>query len=334
MADEEVLRQSEIDALISAITAGEVEVEMGGAPSKSEQVVVYDFKRPERIARDQLRAIETLHEVFARNLQASLSALLRVLLDIRVSSVDQLTYSEFVNSLPNPTCFNVLSCEPLEGNFIFEINPVIAFPILERLLGSGKAMTTHPERPLTDIEWRLMHTIIDKALQLMREVWSSVQNMNFRVTTRESNPQLIPLMSPNEPVIAVGIDVSFAEHKGFINICIPDVTIEGIMDKLTTITWFTHKKKETTPGFDTTISKSIAGAEVNVIAYLAESNMKVADLMELSPGDVILTEHPQGAPILLAVEGEPKFWAKPGAFKNHKAVRIVSTVNKDETLRI
>ena len=137
MAEGEVLNQSEVDALLSAIDSGEIELETEDLPQRT--AAPYDFKRPERVSRDQLRALETLHEVFARNLQASLSGALRTIVNVKVETVDQLTYSEFIMSLPNPTCFNLISCAPLEGNIILEINPSTVFPIIDRLLGGQTA---------------------------------------------------------------------------------------------------------------------------------------------------------------------------------------------------
>lgn len=322
MAEGDVLTQNEVDALLSAIGGGEVELSPGEQTAR--QVVLYDFKRPERVARDQLRAIETLHDVFARNLQASLSGSLRTILDLKISNIDQLTYSEFINSLPNPTCFNVVNCEPLEGSFILEISPSIAFPIFERLLGHGKVSTIHPERPLTDIEWRLLQTVIDRAVQIMREVWENVEKINFRVTARESNPQLVPIMSSNEPVVSVTLEMSMGEHKGFINVCIPVVSIEPLMDKIITHTWFTTKRREAVPSQEAVITRSLAVADVNLVSYLAQTTMTIDELLTLEPGDIVVTEHHKEAPAIVMIEGQPKLFAAPGLFKDHRAIRVTA----------
>ena len=323
------LSQSEVDALIGAISAGEVEVS-AQEPEIGRPTTLYDFKRPERVGRDEIRAIETLYEVFARNLQASLTASLRTLLDIKVSNVDQLTYSEFVNSLPNPTCFNVLSCEPLEGSFILEINPVIAFPIIERLLGSGKIASAQPERPITEIEWKLLQAIIDKCLQLLRELWANIQSINFKVSAKESNPQLVPLMSPNEPVIAISLEVIIGEHRGFINLCVPVISLEGVIGKISEQSWFAYKRKEAGSAYQDAITKSLGKAEVNVVVHLADAEITVRELLKLAPGDVITTAYHQNRPAVLLVEGKPKFYVKPGFFKNKRAVRVHSLIPHGE----
>jgi flagellar motor switch protein FliM len=325
MADS-VLDQHEIDALLSAMGTGEVELETQEAVV-TQRIAPYDFKRPERVARDQLRSIGTLHEVFARNLQANLSGSLRTIIDVNISHVDQLTYSEFINSLPNPTNFNVISCEPLEGNFILEINPSIAFPIFERLLGSGRVGTELPERPLTDIERRLLQSITDKMLDLLKEAWATFIDINFHITAQESNPQLMPIMSSNEPVIGVGIEITFGGNRGLINICIPVVSIESILGKLSSYTWFTHKGKGSSTSREGVIARSVASAQVQLVTYLASATITLGKLLSLAPGDIITTSHPIDAPVIAYIEGKPKFWVKPGSFKGHKAVKIIRSVD-------
>lgn len=321
------LSQKEIDSLLSSFDQGEVEVSTHEEHAK--KVVPYDFKRPERIARDQLRAIETLHEVFCRNVQAVISGWLRTILDIRVSSVDQLTYAEFINSLPNPTCFNVLSCEPLEGNFILEVNPVVAFMVIERLLGSAKGSTSLPERPLTDLEWKLVDRIISRFLTGLQEVWASISNVTFKVTGRESNPQLMPIMPPNEPVVAVAIEFSMGEYKGHVNVCIPVMSVENIMDKISTHTWFV-KKKDSGVLKQETITETLAGAQLTLSAFFLDHYIKIGDLQSLQVGDIIVTSHHEQDPLTICVESKPKYLGIIGSIKEKRAVRVIRKLDKKE----
>ncbi len=193
---------------------------------------LYDWKRPEKLTSDQLRALESLHEGFARNLGASLSVLLRTIADVRLEVVDQLTYSEFIMSIPNPTCFALLSCEPLEGNIILEVNPSIVFPIFDRLMGGGWPATALPERALTDIEWRLMSTILARTTEHLSSTWGEIKKVDFKVVTTESNPQLMQIVAPNEPVVLICFDMTMENHGGLLNLCIPISVIEPLMPKL------------------------------------------------------------------------------------------------------
>ena len=166
--DDEVLSQAEVESLLSAMDSQTGKAPSPGATAAAvpvaprptlrgrEKVTLYDFKRPERVGKEQMRALQSLHEGFGRNFGAALSALLRSIIDVKLTSVDQLTYGEFVFSLENPTCFNLLRAEPLEGNLILDINPSILYPIIDRLLGGGKDAGPISRRPLTEIELRLV----------------------------------------------------------------------------------------------------------------------------------------------------------------------------------
>lgn len=332
MDDSKILSQNEVDALLSAIDSGDVELGIEEAP-EAPRVVPYDFRRPERVAREQLRAIGTLHEVFGRSFQAALSGMLRTIVEVRVQAVDQLTYSEFINSLPNPTVFNIVSAEPLEGNFILEMNPIIAFPIMERMLGSGRSSLTQPERALTDLEWNLIDSIVNFALEMLRDAWSKVVTINFRVSGRESNPQLVPIMSSNEPVVSVSIELMIGEAKGFMNLCIPVLSIESVMEKISAHTWFATRRAKETAEQAMQMTESIGRAEVGLRAYLGEAAVALSRLAELKPGDVVATTHSDREPIVICVEGRPKFLAVPGVHKLGKAVRIVKVLEGRDSLQ-
>jgi flagellar motor switch protein FliM len=330
MAERDVLNQSEVDALLSAIEEGEVAIPEETAAAPTRRVVAYDFKRPERVSRDQLRAIETLHEVFARNLQASLSGLLRSIVEVKVYTVDQLTYSEFITALPNPTCFVLLSCEPLEGNMILEMNPAAVFPIIDRRLGGGKGASLQPERPLTEIEWKLALGIVDRCIGLLHDVWANVEKITFKVTATESNPQLMPIMSSNEPVVLVTFELSIGEQKGFMNICLPVVTIEPIMDKIAAQTWFGRLSRGAATHGGVSVSDNLAHAEVSLLCTLAETSISIDELRGLRVGDYLTTVQPQDAPVIVSVEGKPKFIGQPCRYRDNLAVRILRRVSPDE----
>src|SRR6187401_2150082 len=168
MADE-ILSQAEVESLLTTMESQEARASAalsgGGAGVRAtgarvrDKISIYDFKRPERVGKEQMRALQSLHEGFGRNFGAALSALLRSIVEVKLTSVDQLTYSEFVFSLENPTCFNLLRAAPLEGNLILDINPSILYPIMDRLLGGGKDAGPVSRRPLTEIELRLVGRI-------------------------------------------------------------------------------------------------------------------------------------------------------------------------------
>src|SRR6187431_3677646 len=202
MADD-VLSQAEVESLISAMESQPALPKLApaaapaparGPARQREKVLTYDFKRPERVGKEQMRALQSLHEGFGRNFGAALSALLRTIVEVKLTSVDQLTYSEFVFSLENPTCFNLLRADPLEGNLILDINPSILYPIIDRLLGGGRESGPLARRPLTEIELRLVTRITNLFLAELRHAWENVLELTLSVERVESNPQLVQIV--------------------------------------------------------------------------------------------------------------------------------------------
>src|SRR5215467_7002020 len=221
MADE-VLSQAEVESLLTAMeshtartaattpAAAAPSIAAGTRPPlrPREKVTPYDFKRPERVGKEQMRALQSLHEGFGRNFGAALSALLRSIVEVKLTSVDQLTYSEFVFSLENPSCFNLLRAEPLEGNLILDVNPSILYPIIDRLLGGGREMGPLARRPLTEIELRLVSRITNLFLDELKRAWENVLKLDLAVVRVESNPQLVQIVPPNEVVILISFELT------------------------------------------------------------------------------------------------------------------------------
>jgi flagellar motor switch protein FliM len=215
----DVLDQSEVDALLAAVDSGQVAQEpapniFGSNGASQVSVQIYDFKRPERVSKDQMRALEGLHEGFGRNFGAAISGYLRTIIEVSVAHIEQLTYSEFIHSLPNPTCFNLLKAEQLDGQLCLEISPLIIYPIIDRLLGGSNADLFIPQRPLTQIEQRLVQRITDRATHHLSEAWSNLTPVTFSVQDFESNPQLVQIVPPNETVVVVGFELKMGNRAG------------------------------------------------------------------------------------------------------------------------
>src|SRR5581483_6923475 len=227
-----------------------------------ERVVPYDFKRPERVGKEQMRALQTLHEGFGRNFGAALSALLRAIVEVKLTSVDQLTYSEFVFSLENPTCFNLLKADPLEGNLILDINPSVLYPIIDRLLGGGRETGVLTRRPLTEIELRLVSRITNLFLEELRRAWENVLALDLAVVRVESNPQLVQIVPPNEVVVLISFEITIGDVRGMMNLCIPYNSIERISGKLSSNNWVSYGRKQATPQSIEQLSQNLHGSLV------------------------------------------------------------------------
>lgn len=335
MAD--VLDQSEVDALLSAVDSG-----LGGPESETEvftrtrakqqEVRTYDFKRPERVSKDQMRSLEAIHEGFARNFGASLSNFLRTIVEVRVATIEQLTYSEFIHSLPNPTCFNLLNAPPLEGQLCLEISPLIVYPIIDRLLGGSNAELFIPQRPLTTIEWRLVKRITDRAVATLTEVWSGLVQVAFSLAETESNPHLVQIVAPNEVVVVIGLELKMGNRAGTMTLCFPFNVIEPVMGKLATQSWLAYQRKASSERQRRELAYHLKSAEVEVRAFLAETAITVQDLLHLQPGDIIATKKPATQELILQVEDRNKFAGQLYQYKGNRALRITRLAAGDEPL--
>jgi flagellar motor switch protein FliM len=323
-----VLDQSEVDALLAAVDTGQVAPEASpsqvfSSSGKSQvDVQVYDFKRPERVSKDQMRALEGLHEGFGRNFGAALSGYLRTIIEVTVAHIEQLTYSEFIHSLPNPTCFNLLKAEQLDGQLCLEISPLIIYPVIDRLLGGSNADLFIPQRPLTQIEQRLVQRITDRATHHLSEAWSNLTPVTFSVQDFESNPQLVQIVPPNETVVVVGFELKMGNRAGTMSLCIPYNVIEPIMGVLAAQNWFSYQRKGGQEDHARRLTRNVSNAPIEVRAFLARTTMKLNDLLSLGVGDIITTDKPIASDAFIQVEGRNKFFAQIGQMRGNRAVRI------------
>ena len=318
----EVLNQAEVEALLASIEP------IPGTPKaprgrSSRNIAVYDFKRPERVSKEQMRALEGLHDGFGREFGAGLSGMLRSIVEVKLVSVDQLTYSEFVFSLENPTCFNLLQSGGLDGHIILDVNPSIIFPIVDRLLGGGRSNSQgHPTRPLTEIELKLAARMTDFAMRALENAWANLCQLDLSVDQVESNPQLIQIVPPNEVIVLISFELSLGDSRGIMNLCIPFNTIEPLAGKLSADTWSNYSRRVVDRGQQLRLEAGVQRSSVDVTVRLAETQLTAGDLATLAVGDILLTEHPAERGVTVVVQGTPLFRGQPGVVRGHKAIRF------------
>jgi len=333
MAD--VLDQSEVDALLAAVGSSEGASDIGVAAGPvmrgpAKDVGPYDFKRPERVSKDQMRALHSIHEAFARNFGASLSAFLRTIVETRVATAEQMTYSEFIHSLPSPTCFNLMSCAPLTGKICLEISPLIIYPIVDRLLGGTNADMFIPQRPLTAIEMRLANKIINRALENLSDAWKELVELVFEVTDVESNPHLVQIVAPNEIVVVIGFEIKMGARAGTMSLCIPFNVIEPVISKLATQSWLAYSKAEADVEEVRRVTGNLRRANIEVRAYLGGTEISVSDLLNLAPGDIIQLDKLMDEDLILQVHGKPKFAGRLGKLRGKRALQITRDADATE----
>jgi flagellar motor switch protein FliM len=318
----EVLSQDEIDQLLTAINAGETEIESIKPTADTRKIKIYDFKRPDKFSKEQIRTVQNMHETFARLTTTTLSASMRALVHVHVASVDQLTYEEFIRSIPTPTTLAVVSMDPLKGQAILEIDPSVTFTIIDRLFG-GSGEGAKLNRELTDIEHSVMEGIIVRILGNMREAWTQVIDLRPRLSQIETNPQFAQIVPPSEMVVLVTLETKVGEVEGMMNLCIPYMTIEPIVSKLSAQFWYSSVRRGATTENLNILKEKLSTVEIPVIAEVGHINIPVRDVLALRRGDVIrLYSVHVDDPMALVVGNKKKFLCRPGVIGKKMAVQI------------
>jgi flagellar motor switch protein FliM len=321
----EVLSQSEIDALLSALSTGEMDADELKKEQSEKKVRVYDFKRALRFSKDQIRSLTRIHENFARLLTTFFSSQLRTYVQITVASADQIPYEEFIRSIPKMTILNVFEVAPLEGRILMEVNPNIAYAMMDRMLG-GRGSSMSKVENLTEIETKIMSTTFERAFENLGEAWASICEIEPMLDVFEVNPQFLQMVSPNETVVVISLNTTIGEASGMINICIPHVVLEPIIPKLSVHYWMQKEKKDTNPTVVELLEKKIQHAEVQVSVELGNSEISIQDFLMLDTGDVIELNQLIDQPLLIKVGDIPKFIGQPGKVNKKLAVQVLETL--------
>ena len=321
----DVLSQSEIDSLLDVLTSGEVDFEEMTQASTEKNVKGYDFRRPDKFSKDQLRAIQMIHESFSRQLTTNMSTMVRSIVSCEVASVDQVAYEEFVRSMVQPTVMGVLEMYPLEGNAVIDMNPNLVFSIIDRLLG-GKGEVYGKPRDLTDIESTVIERVFMRVLELLEDSWSTVLDVRFRFESMESNPFFVQICPGTDMVLLVTLKMSIGDVEGMVSLCIPYFVMEPVMDKLSSQVWFAstgHNKEVDTKG---AVAALMGGVKVPVCLELGDTVLSLSDIMRLQVGDVIRLDSFVDDMINVRVGSRVKFTGRPGSVDGRYSVEV-SQVN-------
>ncbi len=326
MAD--ILSQNEIDALLDHSGDGDEDILVEGDDQQSDKIMLYDFKRPNRVSKEQLRAIKGIHDKMSRNLASHISTVMRSIIEIQLQSVDQMTYGEFLMSLPSPTSFNIFSLKPLDGSAVLEINPSIAFPMLDRLLG-GKGESYEGERELTDIELNLIETILRLIMSKLKEAWSGVAEFYPIVESKESSPNVIQIVAQNEIVIMIVLEITIGETSGMINLAYPVIYLEPILSKLANkdiMLGETSAKKSR----NSELRELIKRADIVNEGILGTTTLGIKDLLSLEKGSIIRLNQPASDSAIISIDKKEVFEAKMGIHRHRKTLQVTKVIRNDK----
>lgn len=348
----EILSQDEIDSLLTAVSSGdaiETEPSSSGTPGGGGFVVqgtkgglgksrdsrkrlkVYDFRRPDKFSKDQIRTLQMMHETYARLTTTSLSAQLRAMVHVHVVSVDQLTYEEFTRSIPSPTTLGIINMDPLKGSSVVEIDPSVTFAIIDRLFG-GKGEPLKTNRELTDIELSVIEGIIVRMLGNLRESWANVVDLRPRLGNIETNPQFAGIVPPNSMVVLTTFDTKVGDVEGMMNFCIPYITIEPIISKLSAQYWYSSIRKGVSSENLNLLKEQLSDIKVEVVAKLSETELKFREISAIKEGDIIRMRDSVNTDIDIVIGDGIKFTGKPGVMGRRRAIqvkKVVETIDEE-----
>ena len=325
----EILSQSEIDELFKALNEGDLDVDKIQEEKKQQSIKLYDFARPSKFSKEQLRTLEIISESYARLISNYLSAYLRTLVSVEVINAEAITYSEFTNALTNPAILSIIDFSPLQGSVLLELSTNMGYAIIDRLLG-GDGTGSHKLREFTDIEQIMLERLMNQFTHLLTEPWANVIELNPVLEKLETNSQVVQIISPNEIVALITFNVKIGGVEGLMNLCIPHLVIEPIMDRITTKYWFSTNEKVKDNTFEQELEKRIERTIVPVRVLLGKTHITVGEFLNLQNRDVIKLDTDIANDLDVYVGNLLKFKAKPGVNKNKVVVKIESVISQED----
>ncbi len=324
----DILSQEEIDALMRQLSSGELDAE-DMKEKQEKQVKDYDFARPAKFSKEHLRTLEIIFEHYGRLLATNLPVYLRKNVQVEVINSEALTYSEFSNSLSNPVVLGITNFSPLPGNVVLELAPNLAFAMLDRMLG-GQGVALEKTREFSEIELAIMERVINTCVELLRVPWETVVDISPRLERIETNSQFAQIISPSEMIALVTLNITIGDVDGLMNICLPFLCLEDVMDKLNTKYWFSTMQDTEDGAYQQTIEYLISKANIPVKALLGKSSISVSDFTNLQIGDVIRLDTKVEDELSIYVGNIRKFTALPGSTEKKYAVRITSVIREEQ----
>ncbi len=326
MAD--ILSQDEVDLLLSAVSDGEIEPEPVRKTERVDQPLLstYDFRRPERVSKEQLKGLQSLFEAFARELGIVLPPFLRSVVRVDLTSIDQLTYDEFILSVARPTSMSIIDMTPLDGRAVLEISPSMVFPIVDRVLG-GKGASLAQPRELTEIEDRIVYRIVLMILDSWKRSWDQLIEFKMGVVNQESDPLIVQIVAGSEMIILVGCEVYIGDAVGSMNLCVPLLVLNPILDQISQQANFQRKTTgEVAEITRASIEHTVLRSTVELEAILGEAKLPLNELARLQVGDVIPLNSRVSEPIRVKVGGITRYLAQPGRRREQSSIQLVSLV--------
>ncbi len=325
----EVLSQNEIDQLLNALNTGELDVEEYKSTAKEKQIKDYDFARPSKFAKEHLRTLEIIYEHYSRLVSTTLPAYMRSSCQVDVINSEAVAFSEFANALSNPILLGIIDFYPLKGSIILDMSVNIGYAIVDRLLG-GKGDALDKERDFSEIELAIIEKMMNILVEQMIEPWKNVVEVDPRLEQIETNSQFAQIISPNEIIALITLNIRIGKVEGLLNICIPYLCVEPIMDKLNTKYWYSSMQEADQEEYSEFIEDQIGNTKIPISAILGKSQISVSDFVNLQIGDIIKLDTKVNEDVSVLVGNIKKFKAKAGLFEKNNAVMVTEIMRRED----
>lgn len=326
-----VLSQEEIDALMAGMISGEIDV---SALEEKEQVKVkkYDFRRPVRLSKEYVSTLNMVFEEYAKMSENLLTTQLRSNVALELKSIEQVSFDEFLHSVPYFTMMGVFHADPQPGIQIVEMNPQLCFQLVELLCGgTDENLFSQPVTKdyFTEIEQAILEEVIKQFGKAFQSAWRDIIALDVQLDSMETNSQMIQAISPNEPVTLITFEIELLGTTSFLNLCIPYVFFESILDKLSLRNWFHTGKGADATDYDR-LQRNLKDVELNVEVILGKAEVSLESFLDLELGDIIPLQKRINEPLVLSIENEPYFLVKPGMRDQQMAVEVLHNIGGNQ----
>ena len=335
----DVLSQNEIDKLFNALNTGDLDVNDMVNEDSLKMIRNYNFKRPSKFSKEQLRTLESIFENYGRHISTYLSALSGNVVSVESIASEAVTYSEFSNSLSSPVLLSIVNVESshvhedaektLEGSILIDFSTILGFVLIDRVLG-GQGTVLAQKRDFTDIELCIIQKVIKQFVRLLQEPFENIVDLHPMLHKIETNSQVVQIISPNETVALITLKIKMGEVEGMMNICLPYLVLEPIMDKLNTRYWFSNNHNNNLENQNKQIKKTLNQTQVCVQAILGKTSISVKEFLTLRPGDCIKLNNSVKSDLEVYIGDELKYTAKAGTLNHQKAICIKSVIKREE----
>ena len=324
----EVLSQGEVDALLRGVGDGDIETETDEAPEEVSGIVPYDLTSQEKIIRGRLPTLDIINQLFSRLFKNTFSTLMRKSVNVSTVSTDTIKFGDFIRSLPVPSSLHIFRMEPLRGHGLIVVESKLVFAVVDTFFGgSGAKEAKITDRDFSAIEIRMTKTVILSVLHDLEEAWRPVHTVTTSFVRSEINPQFAAIVPPTDIVLVILFEIEMENISGTLTICLPYAAIEPVIPKLKA--QFQSEELEVDQVWVRRLRAELLSTDIEIIAELGGTQITPEELMHFKVGDTLILGNDVTDPLILKVEGNPKFKGFPGVSRGNKAIQITEVIERE-----